>query len=279
MTYEAYRGMPEPPTTAAAAAAPRRSRLANSWAVVPMRLFLAALFGFAGYAKLTYPGFFSDSSPIGFRATIEAARTGTPVGGALKPLVDHASLFGHVSAYAELAIGAGLLVGCLTRLAALGGMVLTTLIVLSIDWGGVKQYTGSSGWYTSVDIAVAVALTVFVFGGAGPLSIDRTVLALRDRRRAREAAEPSFRDSDIEDSRRRLRGDGADWPPAAGSAGQPGAGLGGAGVGGAGVGGAGVGGTGVGGLSPDHTTQQLPVVAPSAVPQPPPAEHESLWTE
>ena len=103
---------------------------------------------------------------------MDAAKHGTPIGGLLGPLTDHPSLFGHITAFAEIAIGLGLLVGLLTRLAALGGMVLTALIVLSIDWGGVKQYTGSSGWFTSVDLAVAAALSVFLLGGAGPFSLD-----------------------------------------------------------------------------------------------------------
>jgi thiosulfate dehydrogenase [quinone] large subunit len=186
----------------------RWSRLrANSWPVLPMRVFLAALFLFAGYAKLSYPGFFDPSSPSGLKASMDAVKHGTPIGAALGPLSDHPSLFGHLTAFAEIAIGLGLLVGLLTRLAALGGMVLTTLIVLSIDWGGVKQYTGSSGWYTSVDLAVAAALSVFLLGGAGPLSLDWLIARTRARRRARDDDEPGFRDNELEDSRRRLQGE------------------------------------------------------------------------
>jgi thiosulfate dehydrogenase [quinone] large subunit len=124
---------------------------ANGWPVLPLRLFLAALFCFAGYAKFSYPRFFDPSSPNGFKAAVDAAKDGdTPLSGAMGPLSDHASLFGHLTAYAEIAIGLGLLVGLLTRLAALGGMILTAMIVLSINWNGVKEYTGSSGWFTSV---------------------------------------------------------------------------------------------------------------------------------
>ncbi len=186
----------------------RGSRLrANGWPVLPLRVFLAALFGFAGYAKLSYPGFFDPNSPNGLKASVQAARHGTPIGSALGPLSDHPSLFGHVTAYAEIVIGLGLLVGLLTRLAALGGMVLTALILLSIDWGGVKEYTGSSGWFTSVDLAVAAALSVFLLGGAGPFALDNVFLRARERDRARDDNEPSFRDSDYEDSRRRLQGE------------------------------------------------------------------------
>jgi hypothetical protein len=120
-----------------------------------------------------------------------------------------------VTAVAEIAIGLGLLVGLLTRLAALGGMVLTTMIVLSINWGGVKEYTGSSGWFTSAELALAAALSVFLLGGAGPLALDNLFIRARDRQRARDDAEPSFRDSEIEDSRRRLQGEPAPGSEAA----------------------------------------------------------------
>lgn len=188
-----------------------RPRRGNSWAVVPLRLFLAALFLFAGYAKLVYPGFFDPASPTGLKASVDAAKNGTPIGAALGPLSDHPSLLGHVTAFAEIAIGLGLLVGLLTRIAALAGMVLAAMIVLSIDWGGVKQYTGSSGWFTSVDLAVAAGLSVFLLGGAGPLSLDWLISRARAKYNARDDDEPSFRDFELEDSRRRLQGE----PPSA----------------------------------------------------------------
>ena len=185
----------------------RRRIRANGWPVLPLRLFLAALFCFAGYAKFAYPRFFEPDSPNGFRAAVDASRDGSPIGGALGPLVDHSSLFGHLTAYAEIAIGLGLLVGLLTRLAALGGIVLTLMIVLSINWNGVKEYTGSSGWFTSAELALAAALTVFLLGGAGPLALDNLFIRAKERQRARDDAEPSFRDSEIDDSRRRLQGE------------------------------------------------------------------------
>ncbi|UQX87261.1 DoxX family protein [Jatrophihabitans telluris] len=191
--------------------APQRTgwrRFSNSWPTVPLRIFLAALFLFAGYAKLTYPGFFDPKASFGFRSAVASAKADSPISSLLTPMIDHPSLFGHVTAFAELAIGLGLLVGLLTRLAALGGIALTVLIVLSVNWNEVKQYTGNGGWFTSVDLVTALALTVFVLGGAGPLSLDGAIGALRRRRAARDDAEPPFtdHDSDRADSRRRLAG-------------------------------------------------------------------------
>src|SRR3954468_4506414 len=161
--------------------APASRWRANGWPVVPLRLFLAALFGFAGYAKFSYPRFFDADSPNGFKSAVDAAKDGTPLGSLLTPLADNPSLFGHLTAYAEIAIGLGLLVGLLTRFAALGGMVLTTMIVLSINWGGVKEYTGSSGWFTSAEIAIAAALSVFLLGGPGPFALDNLFIRARER--------------------------------------------------------------------------------------------------
>lgn len=194
-------------------ATPSARRFSNGWPTIPLRGFLAAIFLFGSYAKFTYPDFFNPDASFGFKSSVESARHGTPLGGLMGPLSDHASVFGHITAVAELLIGLGLLVGLLTRVAALGGIVLVVTIVLSIDWPAVKEYTGNGGWFTSVDLAVAAALSVFLLGGAGPLSLDGAVGALRRRSRAKaeqaDAVEPRYTDpaSDLEDSRRRLRGD------------------------------------------------------------------------
>jgi thiosulfate dehydrogenase [quinone] large subunit len=193
-------------TTETTQAGPVRRR-ANGWPVLPLRVFLAALFMFAGYAKLAYPGFLDPNTIGGFKSVIDASKAGSPIRGVLGPLSDHPSLFGHVTAFAEIAIGLGLLVGLLTRFAALGGMVLTGLIVLTVNWGGVKEYTGSSGWFTSVDLAVAAALSVYLIGGADPFSLDALIWRSRQRRNARDDAEPGFRHNEYEESRRRLQGE------------------------------------------------------------------------
>lgn len=183
-----------------------RRRRANGWPVLPMRIFLAAVFLFAGYAKLVYPHFLDPNSTNGFRASVAAAKSGTPIGGLLGPLTDHASVFGHLTAFTEIAIGLGLLFGLLTRVAAAGGIVLMAMILLSVDWSGVKEYTGSSGWFTSVDLAVGAGLSVFLLGGADPFSLDALFWRARRRRQARDDDEPGFRDNELAESRARLQG-------------------------------------------------------------------------
>ncbi|MFL6163120.1 MAG: DoxX family protein [Jatrophihabitantaceae bacterium] len=189
-----------------ATADPTRRRRANGWPVLPLRIYLAAVFLFAGYAKLVYPHFLDPNATRGFRAAVTSAKHGTPLGSLLNPLADHTSLFGHLTAFAEIAIGLGLLVGLLTRAAALGGMVLLAMIVLSIDWNSVKEYTGSTGWFASGDLALGVALSVFVIGGADKFSLDAIFWRSRLRRQARDDAEPGFRDNELAESRARLQG-------------------------------------------------------------------------
>jgi thiosulfate dehydrogenase [quinone] large subunit len=235
-------------------------RFTNSWATVPLRIFLAGVFLFAAYAKLTYPGFFDPKSSFGFHSSVQNAKDGnTPLSSIMGPLADHSSLFGHITAFAELAIGLGLLVGLLTRIAALGGMVLAASIVLSINWPEVKEYTGNGGWFTSVDLAVIAALSVFLLGGAGPLSLDAAVSALRARRNARrDAAEPTFanQEEDLENSRRRLRGEDTQaWTQARTPDRTPGPEV---------------------DRSPDEHTAQLPDLSASGREQGP---NQSLWNE
>jgi thiosulfate dehydrogenase [quinone] large subunit len=252
-----------------------RGRFLNGWPTLPLRVFLAAIFLFGGYAKLTYPGFFDAKASFGFKSAVDSARSGTPIGGLMRPLSDHASLFGHVTAFAELAIGLGILVGLLTRIAALGGIVLSTMIALSINWNSVKEYTGNGGWFTSVDFAVAAALSVFLIGGSGPLSVDRAVGAVRRRRLAKEeAAERSVSSqsraaessADLEDSRRRLRGEDDSFQAQQAAAGR------------GGVASAPAGSYGSRG---EHPTEQLPTSAPTPAPAGQPAEpvreDGSLW--
>jgi thiosulfate dehydrogenase [quinone] large subunit len=180
---------------------------------------MASMFLFASYAKLTYPGFLDPHSSFGFHSAVESAKQGnTPLGFMLGPMVDHTSFFGHLTAFAELAIGLGLLFGAVTRVAAGGGMLLTATIALTINWPEIKQYTGNGGWFTSVDLLSIAALSVFLLGGPGPLSIDATFWAWLKRRqaqrRARDEAEARFgySEADLEDSRRRLRGEPTGYP-------------------------------------------------------------------
>jgi thiosulfate dehydrogenase [quinone] large subunit len=205
---------PEGAPSAVAATAVKPPLFRNSWAVVPVRVFLGALFIFAGYAKLTYPGFLDPQNETGFKATLVGVKDGSPIGGMLQPMIDHPVFFGYLTAYSEIAIGLGLVVGLLTRLAALGGITLTTMIALTVNWTSIKQYTGSYGWYTSVDIVAAVALTIFVIGGSGPASGDRLFWWLRARRRA---AEPSdgYHQPSADEAMARLRGAEPDYPPMA----------------------------------------------------------------
>src|SRR5271166_1744165 len=96
-----------------------------AWVALPLRLFLGVTFVYAGIQKLTDPEYFNPSAPGYIGRQIAGFAHGSPVGGLLTQLVlPHATFFGGLIAWGELAIGLGVLVGLLVRPAAFCGALL-----------------------------------------------------------------------------------------------------------------------------------------------------------
>jgi thiosulfate dehydrogenase [quinone] large subunit len=148
--------VPEPPPhrrlTQAVASEP-------SAALLPLRAFLGITFCFAGLQKLANPNFFRSASPISIQAQIRAAARTSPIHGLLHHLVGAAGFIGLVIALAELAIGLGVLAGVLTRVAALGGMLLSFSLFLTVSFHSRPYYTGA-------DIGYVFAFTPLLIAGA-----------------------------------------------------------------------------------------------------------------
>ena len=108
--------------------------IATGWYLLPLRLFLGVTFVFAGLQKLANPDFFQASSPISIHAQLVGASRTSPIGGLLGHLVGSASGIGAVIAVAEVAIGVGALLGLLTRVAAVGGMLVSFSLFLAISF-------------------------------------------------------------------------------------------------------------------------------------------------
>ncbi len=122
-----------------------------------MRILTGLLFLAEGYGKVT-GRFLQD----GFRkGAEEMAREGWPFWRSLlhSLVLPHAQLFAWVVALGELAVGIGLLLGFLTRIAAAGGIAL----MLSILFG--QSYAGSGaswdGWVTA-GLTTKFALLLFL---------------------------------------------------------------------------------------------------------------------
>jgi thiosulfate dehydrogenase (quinone) large subunit len=141
------------------------------WALLPLRAFVGGTFLFAGLQKLANPTFWSAANPTGIKAQLEASAHVSPVHAILSHLISLSTPIGIVIAIAEIAVGIGMLVGLWTRLAALGGALLSLTLFLTVSFH-------SSPYYTGADIVFFFAWLPFIIAGAGGvLSIDAALAA------------------------------------------------------------------------------------------------------
>lgn len=143
-----------------------------------LRAFLGVTFTFAGLQKLANPNFFKGSDPTGIVAQMKSAQATSPIGGLVGPLVHVAAALGVVIALGELAVGLGTLAGFRTRVAAVGGMLLSLSFFLTVSWS-------TSPYYYGADIVFLFAWTPLLLAGPAAFSLD----ARLDRRRLRLLAE------------------------------------------------------------------------------------------
>ena len=146
--------------------APPNAGELSQWALLPLRAFLGITFLFAGFQKLANPNFFIDASPISIHSQLTGAARFSPIHALLSHMVGLANPIGMVIAYAELAIGLGILLGLFTRIAAIGGALLSFSLFL-----GVSFHT--TPYFTNADIVFFFALLPFIFAGSpSQLSLD-----------------------------------------------------------------------------------------------------------
>lgn len=136
------------------------------WVLLPLRAFLATVFLYGGISKIADRRFLDPSSPVSMHATVLAVRGGSPVGSLLGPVATHTQVVGVLLALAELAVGLGMLLGLLVRVAAAGGMLLALALWLTVSWN-------SAPWFTSADLVYMFAFVPLLIAGAGGvLSLD-----------------------------------------------------------------------------------------------------------
>jgi thiosulfate dehydrogenase [quinone] large subunit len=138
------------------------------WALLPLRAFLGVTFCFAGLQKLANPAFFDASNPTSIQAQMAGAVRRSPIHDLISPLAHHAALIGAVIALGEVAVGVGALLGLLTRIAAIGGLLLSLNLFLAVSFHTSPYYTGS-------DIVFVFAWMPFIVAGGGLLSVDALV--------------------------------------------------------------------------------------------------------
>ncbi len=130
------------------------------WVLLPLRAFLAFVYIYGGLSKIADRRFLDASSPLSMHSSVAAVRSSSPIGGLLGPVEAHSFAFGLLMAVAELAVGLGVLLGLLTRVAAAGGMLLGLSLWLTVSWN-------AEPWFTSADLVYLFAFTPMVIAGAG----------------------------------------------------------------------------------------------------------------
>lgn len=154
-----------------------RRETATRFALVPLRLFLGVTFLYAGLDKLTDSAFMRDSGAGSLGDMMRAVRDSSAIPGMVDTALESPVGFGYAIALGELAVGAGALLGLLTRLAALGGALISLSLWLTVSWAADPYYYGN-------DLPYLMAWIPLVLAGAPVLSMDA---ALRARRRRRTA--------------------------------------------------------------------------------------------
>jgi len=165
------------------------------WALLPLRAFLGVTFCFAGLQKLANPAFFDAANPASIQAQMAGAVRRSPIHDLISPLAHHAALIGAVIALGEVAVGVGALLGLLTRIAAIGGLLLSLNLFLAVSFHTSPYYTGS-------DIVFVFAWMPFIIAGGGLLSLDALVANVVAARQSRQSGSGAPIDVD----RRRILG-------------------------------------------------------------------------
>jgi thiosulfate dehydrogenase [quinone] large subunit len=142
--------------------------------MLPLRGFLAVVFLYAGISKIADRTFLDGTAPTSIHSQVLAVKQASPISGLLGPVADHSFAFGLIMAFAEIAVGLGILLGLFTRIAAAGGMLLALSLWLTVSWQ-------ANPWYTSADLVYLFAFTPILLGGAAVLSLDAWLADARRR--------------------------------------------------------------------------------------------------
>jgi thiosulfate dehydrogenase (quinone) large subunit len=148
---------------------------ATRYALLPLRIFLGVTFIYAGLDKLTSNAFLKDSGAGSIGDTMRAVRDSS----AIPALVDMALKspvgFGYAMAFGELAVGIGTLLGLLTRIAALGGALISLSLWLTVSWASDPYYYGN-------DLPYMFCWVPLVLAGASVWSLDALIRRRRHER-------------------------------------------------------------------------------------------------
>jgi len=146
-------------------------------ALLPLRIFLGVTFTYAGFQKLSDPGFLKTGAPTYIGTQLHSFAAGTPGGFILRWFAEPAPVAAGLGvAVVEIAIGLLVGAGLFTRWAALAGMLVNLLLFLTASWNTYPYFLGS-------DIVFVFAWLPFVLAGAADQPSLDTYLEARERER------------------------------------------------------------------------------------------------
>ena len=144
-------------------------------ALLPLRLFLGLTFVYAGYQKLSDPGFLTPGAATYIGTQLHGFASGTPGGFLLRWFaIPFPRAAGVGVALAEIAIGLLTTAGFLTRPAAAAGLALNLVLFLTASWHTTPYFLGS-------DIVFCFAWLPFVLVGAADQPAVDTLVHTRQR--------------------------------------------------------------------------------------------------
>lgn len=137
---------------------------------MPLRAFLGVTFVYAGVTKLSNPAFFNRTAGVSIQWFMKnAVLNDSPISFLVTPLEHVAVLVGVVLALGEVAVGVGTLLGLWGRVAAVGGLLVSLSLFLTVSFG-------TSPYFTGADIVFVFAWMPLILAGSGShLSVDALV--------------------------------------------------------------------------------------------------------
>ena len=140
-------------------------------ALLPLRLFLGLTFVYAGFQKLSDPGFLTPGSATYIGTQLHGFAIGTPAGFVLRWFaLPFPRAAGVGVAVAEIGIGLLAAAGLLTRAAAGAGLALNLLLFLTASWHTSPYFLGS-------DIVFVFAWLPFALAGSAGQPAADTVIS------------------------------------------------------------------------------------------------------
>lgn len=134
-------------------------------AILPLRLFLGITFIYAGWQKITDPGFFQVGSPTYIGAQLRGFAHGSPINFIMARFLEHAVPIGILTIMTEIAIGLAVLLGLFTRPAAIVGLILNLVFFLSASWHVYPYFLGP-------DIVFVMCWLTIAITGPGAFYLD-----------------------------------------------------------------------------------------------------------